>query len=1322
MAASLRGPTRLSFAAPAMSRLCHPQADRSPLARVWRSLLYQQVQQQPHLICFFSSEGKGGNSDPPDNPDSPVTKEQEDAVPEDSKPESKPKEKKAKVRDEPSTLPGLWKRFLMKPKDKELKESSESKEQAKEASSEVAEQKESTDSRDSKAIDAAVPVAANEPDKKGDAIVPTVIRYEKVREVLVVPLTEKPAFPGLYRAPTITDSKLLDKILEDKAADKRFVGAFLVKDSAQHRSGVPSSWVADSDIKAEDKLKGLALYKQLHEIGTLCKVKNVTRMFNPPQVVLQGHVRLRLTGIVSEDPLVASVEWVKDKPFDGENDVLKATLFEAVSTMQNLMMLSPFFREGISQFLQSGGSLYPPQVGDCGIGLSTADGATQQQGLEELDVLKRVNMALTLLKKDLDIYKLQASIAKAIEEKISGEQRKFLLMEQLKAIKKELGLEADDKTALTAKFKERLRVYKDGCPEHVLQVIEEEMTKLQILEASSSEFNVTRNYLDWLTSIPWGQYSKENFDVRRAQKVLDEDHYGLSDIKERIMEFIAVGRLRGTVQGKIICLSGPPGVGKTSIGRSIAKALNRKFFRFSVGGLSDVAEIKGHRRTYVGAMPGKMVQCLKSTGTANPLVLIDEIDKLGRGHAGDPASALLELLDPEQNTNFLDHYLDVPIDLSKVLFVCTANVVETIPGPLLDRMEVIRLVGYISDEKMHIARDYLEPTARTGSGIKPEQATITETALNVLIETYCREAGVRNLQKHIEKIYRKIALKLVSKDAEIREQMRVVKVSTGTDDNLLAPEAEVLDNEIVQEAEKEECIESQEPTENAVIVSEVIIEDTPKEGRKTKANEEVESASSEVTKPSVEGFKEKVRKQDNKAAESLAEETAKEEKSDAEEAVKGSFEKDVSLTEDKSKTPEQELPNRFNEESLASDSIEDVSKEEKTSAKETLQEAHKDEGVLDVEKGKKPSEMQQTTQEKIAAEKVKVPEERPSTERTRKGKSSRKKAMPEKVNEEIADSSVKKKEETAKKATLNKANDSLEQAAESTNEKALEENSDVAAEKEQGNTEAVGKSADTSEDTAESVDENVPEEPSIEEILKDVEKIVVDDKNLSEYVGNQLFQSDRIYDQTPVGVVMGLAWTAMGGSTLYVETTKIDEGDGKGALQLTGQLGDVMKESASIAHTVSRAILRERDPSNPFFKNTSLHLHVPAGATPKDGPSAGCTMITSLLSVAMNKHVKKDVAMTGEVTLTGRILPIGGVKEKTIAARRSGVKTLIFPKGNKPDFDELLPHIKEGFDVNFVEHYSEIFKVAFEDEETSDKESSRSEPENVVTKDSTSTE
>lgn len=282
---------------------------------------------------------------------------------------------------------------------------------------------------------------------------------------------------------------------------------------------------------------------------------------------------------------------------------------------------------------------------------------------------------------------------------------------------------------------------------------------------------MTRNYLDWLTQIPWGQRSKENYSIAHARKVLDEDHYGLQDVKDRILEFIAVGKLRGTVEGKILCLSGPPGVGKTSIGKSIARALDREFYRFSVGGLTDVAEIKGHRRTYVGAMPGKVIQALKKVKTENPLILIDEIDKIGRGHQGDPSSALLELLDPEQNGSFLDHYMDVPVDLSKVLFVCTANVLETIPGPLLDRMEVIQLSGYVAEEKAAIASKYLAPAAKKASGLENVNVNLTPDAIDALIKNYCRESGVRNLKKHIDKVFRKAGYKVVEKiDEETPEE------------------------------------------------------------------------------------------------------------------------------------------------------------------------------------------------------------------------------------------------------------------------------------------------------------------------------------------------------------------------------------------------------------------------------------------------------------------------------------------------------------------------------------------------------------------------
>lgn len=387
----------------------------------------------------------------------------------------------------------------------------------------------------------------------------------------------------------------------------------------------------------------------------------------------------------------------------------------------------------------------PVYLCDLGASLSAADPPELQAIMEEMDVPKRLMLALSLLKKELELSKLQAKIGKEVEEKVKQQHRKYILQEQLKVIKKELGIEKDDKDAIGEKYRERIK--DRTIPKHVQDVIDEELTKLNFLENSSSEFNVTRNYLDWLTSIPWGVMSEENLDIDRASEILDHDHYGMEDIKKRILEFIAVSSLKGSTQGKILCFYGPPGVGKTSIARSIARALNREYFRFSVGGMTDVAEIKGHRRTYVGAMPGKLIQCLKKTKTENPLVLIDEVDKIGKGYQGDPSSALLELLDPEQNANFLDHYLDVPIDLSKVLFICTANVLHTIPEPLRDRMELIEMSGYVAEEKVAIAKQYLIPQAKKDSGVTDENIKIEENALTALIKSYCRESGVRNLQK-----------------------------------------------------------------------------------------------------------------------------------------------------------------------------------------------------------------------------------------------------------------------------------------------------------------------------------------------------------------------------------------------------------------------------------------------------------------------------------------------------------------------------------------------------------------------------------------------
>uniref|UniRef100_UPI0037E97F2C lon protease homolog, mitochondrial n=1 Tax=Semicossyphus pulcher TaxID=241346 RepID=UPI0037E97F2C len=676
--------------------------------------------------------------------------------------------------------------------------------------------------------------------------------------------------------------------------------------------------------------------------------------------------------------LMVEVDNIQHEQFTVTEEV-KALTAEIVKTIRDIIALNPLYRESVLQMMQAGQRVVdnPIYLSDMGAALTGAESHELQDVLEEINIPKRLYKALSLLKKEYELSKLQQRLGREVEEKIKQTHRKYLLQEQLKIIKKELGLEKEDKEAIEEKFRERLK--DRTVPQHIMDVINEELNKLGLLDNHSSEFNVTRNYLDWLTSMPWGTNSEENLLLETAKEVLEEDHYGMDDVKKRILEFIAVSQLRGSTQGKILCFYGPPGVGKTSIARSIARALNRQYFRFSVGGMTDVAEIKGHRRTYVGAMPGKIIQCLKKTKTENPLVLIDEVDKIGRGYQGDPSSALLELLDPEQNANFLDHYLDVPVDLSKVLFICTANVIDTIPEPLRDRMEMINVSGYVGQEKLAIAERYLVPQLRSLCGLTEEKASISSDALSLLIKQYCRESGVRNLQKQIEKVFRKVAFSIVSCEQDI-----------------------------------------------------------------------------------------------------------------------------VTVTPD----------------------------------------------------------------------------------------------------------------------------------------------------------------------------------------------------NLQDYVGKPVFTVDRMYTLTPPGVVMGLAWTALGGSTLFIETSLRlpsvgADSKGEGSMEVTGQLGDVMKESAKIASTYARAFLMVQEPENLFLVNSHLHLHVPEGATPKDGPSAGCTIVTALLSLATNQPVRENVAMTGEVSLTGKILPVGGIKEKTIAASRAGVTCLILPAENRKDFSDLPDYITQGLEVHFVDHYSQMYPIVF---------------------------
>ncbi|KAI7255954.1 ATP-dependent protease La [Hortaea werneckii] len=623
---------------------------------------------------------------------------------------------------------------------------------------------------------------------------------------------------------------------------------------------------------------------------------------------------------------------------------------------------------------------------------------------------------------------LSSKISKDVESKIQKRQREYWLMEQMKGIRRELGLETDGKDKLVESFKEKAN--KLAMPEQVKKVFDEEVNKLAHLEPAASEFNVTRNYLDWLTQIPWGQRSAENFGIQNARTVLDEDHHGLKDVKDRILEFIAVGKLRGTVEGKILCMVGPPGVGKTSIGKSIARALNRQYYRFSVGGLTDVAEIKGHRRTYVGALPGRIIQALKKCQTENPLVLIDEVDKIGRGVQGDPSSALLELLDPEQNSSFLDHYMDVPVDLSKVLFVCTANMTDTIPRPLLDRMEMIELSGYVSDEKMAIADRYLAPQAKEMSGLKDVDVNLDKEAIMELINKYCRESGVRNLKKQIEKVYRKSALNIIQDLGE-----------------------------------------------------------------------------------------------------------------------------DV-LSEDKALTEE---------------------------GKEAQEEAKKDD-----------TEVKDTPPE-------------------------------------------------------------------------------------------------------EQMDRETTEKPRVAMKVPDSVHVQVTRENLKDYVGPPIFTADRLYETTPPGVTMGLAWTSMGGAALYVESILENalSYSSRPGLERTGNLKAVMKESTQIAYSFAKGLMAMRYPGNKFFEKARIHLHCPEGAVQKDGPSAGITMATSLLSLALDKPLNPTIAMTGELTVTGKVLRIGGLREKTVAARRAGATMIIFPKDNLSDWLELPENIKEGIEGKPVDWYQDVFSLVF---------------------------
>lgn len=773
-------------------------------------------------------------------------------------------------------------------------------------------------------------------------------------ELVVFPIVKRPFFPGMA-APIVFEPGPFFETLKNLArAENKCVALFLTK--------------------KEDINVYKAKFNDLYSVGVMARILRIVPMEQGgAQVILNMEQRIAIQEVVSEGKtLKAKVSYLTPKAHSPTKE-LKAYSISIITTIKELLKLSPLYKEELQVFLSHSDFTDPGKLADFGAALTTATREELQQLLEVVEIPERVDRSLQILRKELDLSLLQHEINKKIEAALSKHQREFFLKEQLKTIKKELGIEKEDKSLEIEKFKKRLETLK--VPENVMKTIDEEMRKLSALEPHSSEYAVCRGYLDWLTIIPWGIFSAENHDLVQAEDILKKDHYGLEDIKQRILEFISVGKLSGKVKGSIICLVGPPGVGKTSIGKSIARALNRKFYRFSVGGMRDEAEIKGHRRTYIGAMPGKLIQALKHCQTMNPVIMLDEVDKMGSSYHGDPASALLEVLDPEQNRDFLDHYLDVRCDLSDVLFIVTANVLDTIPEALKDRMDILRLSGYIQQEKIQIAKKYLIPKNRKEMGLTPSQLSFTQDALKEMIDGYARESGVRNLENHLKKVMRKIALKVVK-----QEQGKPI--------------------------------------------------------------------------------------------------------------------------------------------------------------------------------------------------------------------------------------------------------------------------------------------------------------PS-----------VINPANLKDFLGKPMFTTDRFYEKPPVGVATGLAWTAMGGATLYIEAIKT--ASDKSEMKLTGQAGSVMKESSEIAWSYLESAVKKYTSKSSFFEKSRIHIHIPEGATPKDGPSAGATMVTALLSLLLGKSVKQNLGMTGELTLTGCILPIGGVKEKIVAAKRSKLKTLIFPKGNLRDFEELPTYIKSGIDFHFVEHYDEIFAIAF---------------------------
>ena len=710
---------------------------------------------------------------------------------------------------------------------------------------------------------------------------------------------------------------------------------------------------------------------EMYSFGTLAVVLKVFDMpDNSKSAIVQGIDRVKILSFKEKEPYYRAVVQRLSDNVPSEDIELDALGNNLRQVFSELIQVAPNLSEEHTGMLSN--IQKPSRLADRSVSLLTVPNPEKQEVLEELDVKKRVEKAIKILSKEIQRIKLGEEIQTEVHDEITKSQREYYLREQMKAIKRELG---EDESQVELKDIEDA-IKEAKMPEDAEKVALKELDRLSKIPSQSPEYTVSRTYLDWLTELPWSKTSEDSINVKDAKSILDKDHYGLEKVKERILEYLAVRALKmqkdpeGALRGPLLCFAGPPGVGKTSLGRSIARSMGREFVRISLGGVRDEAEIRGHRRTYIGALPGRIIQSLKKAGTNNPVFMLDEIDKLGGDFRGDPSSALLEVLDPEQNNTFADHYLEVDFDLSKVMFISTANYRDPIPPALRDRMEIIEFSGYIEDEKVQIAKQHLIPKQMKENALTKKDVALNETGIKELINSYTREAGVRNLEREIANVFRKVAR---------------------------------------------------------------------------------------------------------------------------------------------------------------------------------------------------------------------------------------------------------------------------------------------------------------------------------DKIEKNTKKIKVNKKKVSDYLGAPRFYSELAERTTKPGVVTGLAWTAAGGDILFIEASKMK---GKGRLTLTGQLGDVMKESATAAMTYVRSHTDILGLDEDFNENTDIHVHVPAGAIPKDGPSAGVGMFTAIVSLLTGIPVKNRVAMTGEITLRGNVLPVGGVKEKITAAHRAGIKTIILPDHNRKDLEEIPDHIKKDLDFHFAKEMMDVTDFA----------------------------